>query len=123
MSPPLLLLTLTLTLTLTLLHAAKFGSTCIDSAPAVPARRTGCGVLPFMDQKVFGNNADSRGVAVATPTKHGMRFTLRLKRLSRPNLVLTAWLVYALPGNPRNPPIFNVRTPPSAARTSDARGH
>lgn len=84
-------------------------SSCIGAIPALPHDGTGCGVPEFLDQTKFGDNSNSRGAVRIIPTSDGgMDLTFVLEGLSRPDLVLTAWIVWAIPGNPENPSIFNV---------------
>jgi len=81
-------------------------SSCFAVIPVLPNSGPGCGVPEFVDQSEFGDNADATGEMTVVPRRRGLDLTFELKDLPRSDLTLTAWLIWALPGNPSNPAIF-----------------
>lgn len=81
---------------------------CLSPLPVQPHNGTGCGIPVNMDAKEFGDNSNSIGKAIITPRRRGLDISIIFKNLSKPNLVLTAWIIWHLPGDPTVPKVFKI---------------
>lgn len=68
-----------------------------------------CGVPAFVDVAQFGDNKNTTGRMFVTPSTTGLKIDIRLFNLPRPDLVLTAWIIW-VPFGQTKPPIFQVCT-------------
>lgn len=80
---------------------------CPKKMPQLAKVGDSCGIPPFVDSAVFGDNADTNGVMRVYPTKQGLDLSIIVKNLPKPNLVLTAWLIWT-PFGVTTPKIFEV---------------
>lgn len=74
--------------------------------PTVPHTGPGCGIPEYVDPEIFGDNNNSRGILSISPRRSGLRLDIRLFNLSRPDHILTAWLVWTDPNDPNRPDVF-----------------
>lgn len=68
----------------------------------------GCGVPDFVDPKIYGDNNLSQGTLRIQQLKSGLQFDFRLFNLSRPNHVITAWLLWKDPLSTDRGGVFQV---------------
>lgn len=80
-----------------------------DFTFGVPHTGPGCGIPEYIDPAVFGNNNNSRGTLRITPRRSGLTLSFTIVDLPRPDLVLTAWILWSDPTNPNKPKVFKVR--------------
>lgn len=66
-----------------------------------------CGVPPFVNVTEFGDNMDTIGKMRVVPTADGLDLRIAVDNLPKPNLVLTAWLIW-VPFGAVEPPVFEV---------------
>lgn len=83
-------------------------STCISPIPVTPHNGSGCGIPANVDASIFGDNANSVGRAAITAKRTGLDVLITFRNLPRPDLVLTAWVIWHLPGDPTVPAVFKV---------------
>lgn len=83
-------------------------ASCIGAIPPVQYRGKGCGVPAYVNSTEFGDNLGSSGKLTIKQRGNSIRFSIFLKGLSRPNLVITAWVLWTVRGI-KNPDIFDVR--------------
>lgn len=83
--------------------------TCPVSEPVIPESSggTGCGIPDYVNSTDFGLNKDTLGILSMNPRAKGLDLRMTIKNMPRPNLVVTAWILWALPG-PNTPKIFKV---------------
>lgn len=80
-----------------------------DNILSVPHTGPGCGIPDYVDPETFGDNNNTRGTLRITPRRSGLTLSIKLVDLPKPDLVLTAWLAWADPNDPKKPSIFKVR--------------
>lgn len=85
---------------------------CMNRDPPTEATvGNSCGIPDFADVNVFGDNMDTTGVMRATPIIDddggGLHLRISLANLPKPDLVLTAWIIW-VPGGVTEPEIFEV---------------
>lgn len=83
-------------------------SGCALPVPVVPHDGPGCGIPSFVNATEFGDNANSVGILRVIPQQRGLTMDLQVMNLSRPDLVITAWVLWVDENNPDNPDVFQV---------------
>lgn len=83
-------------------------ATCFDKVPLLATRNDSCGVPSYVDVEQFGNNSGTIGnMYLSKGSNGGLGVEIQLYNLPRPDLVMTAWIVWDVFGD--NPPgIFAV---------------
>lgn len=88
---------------------------CVGKTPSLAKRGDSCGVPAFVDKSIFGANDNTNGILRIAPAAQGVDITIVVKDLPKPDLVLTAWVVWVpppplrKPGDEPVPAIFDVR--------------
>lgn len=86
---------------------------CANPLPVLPHDGPGCGVSAEVNITEFGDNNDAVGTLRIIPQSRGLTMDVRVRDLSRPDLVITAWVLWIDDSNPNNPEIFRVADPAS----------
>lgn len=81
---------------------------CPGRDPPLATVGNSCGVADFVNIIEFGDNMDTTGRLRVDPIEGGLKLKINVNNLPKPDLVLTAWLVW-VPFGVTDPPIFEVR--------------
>lgn len=79
----------------------------IEGICPVSKQKGGCATPDFAGPG-FGDNTKTTGVMHTTSTRKGVKLQITVENLPKPNLVLTAWVVW-VPAGVTIPKIFEVR--------------
>lgn len=76
---------------------------CPEKVPPRARAGNSCGIPDFVDPSIFGDNADTTGTLRALSRSRGLDLTITLTKLPKPDLVLTAWIIWT-PFGETDPP-------------------
>lgn len=80
---------------------------CPSKNPPLAKVGDSCGIPDFVDPKVFGDNMDTTGNMFISQGRQGLNLHIELDNLPKPDLVLTAWIIWT-PFGDTEPPVFKV---------------
>lgn len=86
---------------------------CANPLPVLPHDGPGCGVSAEVNTTEFGDNNDAVGTLRIIPQSRGLTMDVRVSNLSRPDLVITAWVLWIDDRSTNNPEIFRIADPAS----------
>ena len=88
-------------------HFKVIRGVCPSKNPPLATVGDSCGVPDFVNTEIFGDNMDTTGNMFVSQGRHGLNLHIELDNLPKPDLVLTAWVIWT-PFGDTEPPIFKV---------------
>lgn len=116
----LLLLLLLLPLALAQPHTIVLPGVCFNFDPVLPTDGPGCGIPAFVNATEFGDNSRTNATLVLKLGRNRAVLDFTLDNLPKPDLVLTAWLVW-LGGPGPTPDVFTFASAVSPCSSFRAR--